>query len=59
MHAIPAAIEILQEIYDKYTEIRASKQEEFDIRRAERSDPDDDEVFRGATDPLPTRRAVR
>jgi hypothetical protein len=63
MHAIPGAIEILQEIYAKYTEIRAVKQEEFDIYRAGRAEydrdaNDDDDVFR-ATEPLPTRRTLR
>lgn len=62
MHAIPAAIEILQEIYAKYTAIRASKQEEFDVRRAERGDDDEDDIdtYRGAPpDPLPVRRFPR
>lgn len=61
MHAIPAAIEILQEIYAKYTEIRAEKQEEFDIRRAERGEdedtPSDNTGYRN--DDLSFRRAAR
>lgn len=44
MQSIPAAIEILQEIYDKYTALRASKQEEFDIRRSERDDDEDSDM---------------
>jgi hypothetical protein len=44
MQSIPAAIEILQEIYDKYMALRASKQEEFDIRRSERDDDDDSDM---------------
>jgi hypothetical protein len=61
MHAIPAAIEILQEIYAKYTEIRAEKQEEFDIRRAERGEdedmPSDNTSYRN--DDLSFRRTAR
>lgn len=63
MYAIPAAIELLQEVYAKYTDLRATKQEEFDARRAERTndynEDSEDDIFRDAQVPVLARRNVR